>query len=586
MQRRAEWLVRANRLRTTSKQRVKFPSRLRYPRCVSALDQTIDLEEVIRVLVAIGIEEPCARDQFAAVINDAGRLAEVGALAVESDAGLLLSDDMPLPAALFELVDGLRQSGLAAAVGTSRAGTLMLQFNGPRPSAYELHFEAHATPSDLVRALANVVPRTHQMLLAIDYERSGALPVVILDRGSYVWFSAAVGDGALERVFARAAGDTNLVQLKACESVLPEADFAERFAWHPPDADATTTADAAFERVRVYDPRIAWPIDSRRPPGDDFYEYCNTLAAESLARCLATGDEAAWANLLYRFALATLVGANCDVLAARRNPGRSAQGILGFGQLTWAWFIFEAMGASDDAARASVLLDNTWVKSQERGSVAARQRAYYDLALYLRSGKRGPAVARVAELLALTDRAAWGDPQAVSAALAVHTEPLGDQLTHHPLYHVWPATLYALARRAAALDALPSDNPFLARPLSLSAVHLDHPVVVRLKEQLAGFDALDPEHLPPLLDPLPVIVDVRITEVNGADAHGQTLLAAHDDAEHHVVAPHAGRDMQPGEIWLLEIQGALPSSAHAHYADLGEVSVAIALPTGEWLSKV
>jgi hypothetical protein len=573
-------------LLTTIKQRVKFSGRLRYPRSVSALDQTIDLEEVIRVLVAIGIEEPCARDQFAALTNDAGRLAEVGALAAESDAGLLLSDDMPLPAALFELVDGLRQSGLAATLGTSSAGALMLQFNGPRPTAYEVHFEAEATPSDLVRALANVVPRTHQLLLAIDYERTGALPVVILDRGSYVWFSAAVGDGALERVFARAAGDTNLVLLKGCETVLPTPNLVERFAWHAPDAEATTSVDAAFERVRVYDPRIAWPIDSRRPPGDDFYEYCNALAAESLARCLADGDEAAWANLLYRFALATLVGANCDVLAARRNPGRSAQGILGFGQLTWAWFIFDALGATDEAARVSALLDNTWVKGQERGNVAARQRAYYDLALYLRTGKRGPSVARLAELLALADGAAWQDPHIVSAALAVHTEPLADQLTHHALYHVWPAPLYALARRAGVLDTLPSDNPFLARPLSLSAVHLDHPVVVRLKDQLAGFDALDPEHLPPLLDPLPVIVDVQITEVNGADAHGRTLLAAHDDAEHHVVAPHAGRNMQPGEIWLMEIQGALPSSAQTHYADLGDVSVAIALPTGEWLSKV
>jgi hypothetical protein len=553
---------------------------------VSALDQTIDLEEVIRVLVSVGIEEACARDQFAAVTDDAGRLAEVGALAVESDAGLLLSADISLPAVLFELVDGLRQAGLAVSVGTSADGVLMLVFKGAHPCAYELHFDAQATADDLVRALANVVPRTHQLLLAIDYERTDALPVVILDRGSYVWFSAAVGDGALERVFARAAGDSSSVQLKPSDATPREPDFVERFAWHAPDAESTTSVEAAFERVRAYDPRVPWPVESRRPPGDDFYEFCNALATESLVSCLASGDDAAWANLLYRFALATLVGANCDVLAARRNPGRSAQGILGFGQLTWAWFVFDALGAVDEARRVGTLLDNPWVHGQERGNVAARQRAYYDLALYLRTGTRGPAVARLAELAALVDRAAWQDPETLRAALAVHTEPLGDQLTHHPLYHVWPAPLYALARRAGALDTLPADNPFLARPLGMSAVHRDHPVVVRLSEQLAGFDALDPEHLPPLLDPLPVIVDVQITEVDDADAHGRTLLAAHDDAEHHVVAPHAGRDMQPGEIWLLEIQGARPSSARAHYADLGDVSVAIALPTGEWLSKV
>jgi hypothetical protein len=553
---------------------------------VSALDQTIDLEEVIRVLVSVGIEEACARDQFAALTDDAGRLAEVGALAVESDAGLLLSADVSLPVVLLELVDGLRQAGLAVSVGNIANGVLTLVFKGAHPCTYELHFEPQATAADLVRALANVVPRTHQLLLAIDYERTDALPVVVLDRGSYVWFSAAVGDGALERVFARAAGDSSLVQLKVCDALPREPDFVERFGWHAPDTESAISTEAVFERVRAYDPRVAWPVENRRPPGDDFYEFCNALAGEPLVHCLASGDDAAWANLLYRFALATLVGANCDVLAARRNPGRSAQGILGFGQLTWAWFIFDALGAVDDAQRAGTLLDNPWVRSQERGNVAARQRAYYDLALYVRTGTRGPAVARLAELVAMVDRAAWQDPDALRAALAVHTEPLGDQLTHHPLYHVWPAPLYALARRAGALDALPTDNPFLARPLGMSAVHRDHPVVVRLNEQLAGFDALDPDHLPPLLDPLPVIVDVQITELDGTDAHGRTLLAAHDDAEHHVVAPHAGREVQPGEIWLLEIQGARPSSAHAHYADLGDVSVAIALPTGQWLSKV
>ena len=224
----------------------------------------------------------------------------------------------------------------------------------------------------------------------------------------------------------------------------------------------------------------------------------------------------------------------------------------------------------------------------EQGSVAARQRAYYDLALNLRSGKRGPSLARLSELSALSSREAWQDPAAVRAALAVHTEPQADQLTHHPLYHVWPAPLYALARRAGALDLLPSDIAFTARPLELDAVDMADPIVTRLKRQLAGFAALDPEALPALLDPLPVIVDVEITAVDAhldGDAHGHTLLRARDTAEHRVVAPHGGRTMQPGEIWLLEIPGARPTSARVHYDDLGEVTTAIALPTGEWLNK-
>jgi hypothetical protein len=552
---------------------------------VSAPEQGFDLAEVVRILMSIGVEESCARAQFTALDDEAARLREVGALAVESDAGLLLSPDLTLAAALFELVDALRQSGLAVSVGETAGGALAVAFQGPRPSVYELHIEPAATHRDLLRALAQVVPRTHQLLLVNDYECGGALPVVVLDRGTHVAFSAALGADGAERVFARAAGDAPRVRLTLCEAGVQEPDFVLRFGWRTPESDGAPSLEEAFERVRGYDPRVAWPAHSSRPPGDRFLEYGHALAGRPLAACLSGADTAAWANLMYRFALATLVGASCDLLAARRNPGRSAQGLLGFGQLTWAYFIFDALGATDDAARAGALLDHPWVRCQERGSVYARQRAYYDLAEHVRSGARSPALRCLAELVALLEPSAWLDDDAVRAALEVHTEPLGDQLTHQPLHHVWPAPLYALARRAGA-DIRPLyATPFLAHPLRLSDVDPLHPHVVRFKEQLAGFDALDPERLPPLLDPLPVIVDVQITAVDGAEAHGRTLLTPHDDAEHHVVAPIAGRDIKPGEIWLLEVQGARPSATQAHYADLGDVSVAIALPTGEWLSK-
>jgi hypothetical protein len=108
---------------------------------------------------------------------------------------------------------------------------------------------------------------------------------------------------------------------------------------------------------------------------------------------------------------------------------------------------------------------------------------------------------------------------------------------------------------------------------------------VRLREQLAGFDALDPERLPALLDPLPVVVDVAITRVEGDDVHGHTLLRGFDAAEHRVVAPRAGRNIAPGEVWLLEVQGSKRSTAEQHFADLGDVRCTIALPTGEWLEK-
>jgi hypothetical protein len=263
----------------------------------------------------------------------------------------------------------------------------------------------------------------------------------------------------------------------------------------------------------------------------------------------------------------------------------SAQGLLGFGQLTWAWFIFEALGATEEAALSAKLLDTDWVRSQERGNVALRQRAYYDLGAFLRTGARGPALGRLFPLVVLAQRSAWLEPAVFEAAIATHSETTADQLTHHPLYYLWPAPLYALARRAGSLDILPRDNPFLNRPLDMTSVDLDNEVVLRLKEQLKRFSLLDEAKLSPLLDPLPVIVDVWITEVDEQNAHGRTMLAERDEAEHRVTAPHAGRSMQPGEVWLFEVQGARASTAKASFDDLGDVSFHVAVPTGQWLER-
>jgi hypothetical protein len=206
--------------------------------------------------------------------------------------------------------------------------------------------------------------------------------------------------------------------------------------------------------------------------------------------------------------------------------------------------------------------------------------------LFLRSDERGTCLMRLSELLPLRQRSGWTSPATVAAAVAVHSEPLGEQLTQQPLFHVWPAQLYALAREAGALDLLPKDNPFLAHTLALSHVDLNDALVVRLHEQLNALDALDPSQLLPVLDPLPVIVDVEITRIEGDDVHGHTLLCANNEAEHAVVAPRAGHSMAPGEIWLLEVQGARRDTLEQHFDDLGAVRCTIAVPTGQWLEKV
>jgi hypothetical protein len=563
-------------------------------RRVALVELAMDLEEVVKNLVQLGLDEAYVRNQFAGLPDAASWLDEVAALIAESEAALVLGLDAALPVVLFELVDALRQVGAKASCGLTTDGTLAINLQtGPKAQTFAVQIEPGADVLSLVRAVVAVLPRAQQVLVPVNAGNearpaapSGVLTLIVLERGTFVALRAAVGDGGLERRFERIGGEPKGVKLTPIDQPLAPIDASKRYATRLGELEGKErSSEGVFERLSAYDPRIAWPSDRKRPPGDDFFEFCAGLANGSLARAVSTRDDAALANLLYRFALATLVGAHYDVAAARLNPGMSAQGLLGFGQLSWAWFIFEALGATDEAASGGKLLDSEWVRSQERGNVALRQRAYYDLGAFLRTGARGPALGRLYPLVALAERSAWLNSVVFEAALATHSEATADQLTHHPLYYLWPAPLYALARRASALDILPRDNPFLNRQLDLSSVDLRHEIVLRLKEQLKRFGQLDEAKFAPLLDPLPVIIDVWITEVDEHNAHGRTMLAERDDAEHRVTAPHAGRSMQPGEVWLFEVQGARATTKQVSFDDLGDVSFHVAVPTGQWLER-
>ncbi|HKP60366.1 MAG TPA: hypothetical protein VJV78_26755 [Polyangiales bacterium] len=557
---------------------------------MSSVELTMDLSEVVKNLVLLGLDEAYVRSQFADLHDEASWLDEIAALIIESESALVLPADAGLPLVLFQLIDALRQVGAKASCGRTADGSLAFSLHGAQPKTFAVRSDESADALGLVRAVVSVLPRAQQVLMPVasanPSDNPAALTLIVLERGTFVALRAAVGDGGLERKFERVTGFADGVRLEPVEGPLATIDCAQRWQARLVELEGQgRPRDGVFERLCAYDPRVAWPATRKRPPGDDFFQFCAGLADGSLARAFTEHDDRALADLLYRFALATCVGAHYDVAAARQNPGMSASGMLGLGQLTWAWFIFEALGAGEDAAVSGRLLDNEWVRSQERKNQSLRQRAYYDLGAFMRTGARGPALGRVYPLVPLTERAGWQDAAQLEAALATHSEITADQVTHHPLYYLWPASLYALARRARALEMLPRSNPFLNRPLELRSVDLNHDVVLRLKEQLLRFSLLDEERMAPLLDPLPVIVDVEITAVDDETAHGRTMLAARQDAEHRVSAPRAGRDMHPGEVWLFEVQGAKAGKAKASFDDLGEVSYNVAVPTGQWLER-
>ena len=571
----------------------KFVAVFCYPARVASVELAMDLEEVVKNLVQLGLDEAYVRNQFAGLPDPAAWLDEVAALITESEAALVLGTEAALPVVLFELIDALRQVGAKASCGQTADGALAINLqNGAKAQTYKVQIDSQADVLSLVRAIVGVLPRAQQVLVPVstgpdDFAAaSGVLTLIVLERGTFVALRAAVGDGDLEKKFARVSGEPKGVKLIPIDQFLAPIDATKRVSTRLAELEGRERpGEGVFERLSTYDPRVAWPSDRKRPPGDDFFQFCAGLANGSLARAINARDDAALANLLYRFALATLVGAHYDVAAARLNPGMSAQGVLGFGQLTWAWFIFEALGATEEAANSGKLLDSDWVRTQERSNVALRQRAYYDLGSFLRTGARGPALGRLFPFVALADRDAWLNRIVFEAALATHSETTADQLTHHPLYYLWPAPLYALARRAGALDILPRDNPFLSRQLDISAVDSQHDIVAKLKQQLGRFAQLDEAKFAPLLDPLPVIIDIWITEVDEHNAHGRTMLAERDEVEHRVTAPHSGRSMRPGEVWLFEVQGARAATKQASFEDLGDVSFHVAVPTGQWLQR-
>jgi hypothetical protein len=95
----------------------------------------------------------------------------------------------------------------------------------------------------------------------------------------------------------------------------------------------------------------------------------------------------------------------------------------------------------------------------------------------MHAGERGKALQKLTSMLCLADRSGWADAEAVEAAVICHAEKRGEQFTHEPEWYCWPAELYALARRAGAIDLLPQDNPFLNLPLDFSQVEKSDPII-------------------------------------------------------------------------------------------------------------
>lgn len=548
---------------------------------VSLMSARLDVTNAVEALVGIGLDAVCAEDALTAAAEDDDReaLAEFALLCFESDAAIMLDASVGVGDVLAELCDGCRRAGAALEVVATETGPAVRgQGEG---YAYHVRDDAGSRLAELCGAVSLLLPDNISLWLPSDFAADAdSLAVIVLTEDELEAVMGCVSGSGFNEIFVAPPAPAAPSPLTPPQMV-EEAPLASLYGAHPP-ATAGESWQELWQRLVDLDPACPWPVEAARPPGDDFYALTMALCGQPLAKCIAGAGDLAWATLLFRWALATHVGCRWDVLACRFNPGMAAQGLLGMGQLTWAYLVLEALGALPLATRVGELLDNAWVRPQERCRLTARQRAYYDLGEFMRTGKRGLQLGRVSELAALAEPGAFEDPEQIEAALRAHTLPWGDQFTHQPLYWAWPAPIYAFARRAGALDRLDRHNPFFAHPVGMDEVDMEDVVVRGLVALEGKLRAAERRSLPPLLDPLPVIVEVRVTACEGEDVLGHTVLPDAGGAEHSVRARRGECQPRPGELWAFRVEAGHQGVDRHPIRVQGRTVV----PTGCWIERL
>jgi predicted DNA-binding WGR domain protein len=242
------------------------------------------------------------------------------------------------------------------------------------------------------------------------------------------------------------------------------------------------------------------PVRNRHLPAYEVKNRIQQFGSDAMRAWIVNGDKSNLATALYQCSMLARVGVQWDLFQWKGlNPSRESTAVIGDGFLLWAYFVFTALGCESEARTTGDLLLEPNVNDKERWPSKLRQDSWYDLAVYMHTGRRGKGLPILADLMELEDRAAWLDGAVIDRALQCHVVGSGDQFVHDHLRWFWPAPLYALARRAGAVDLLPADNPFLNTPLDVSGVNFADPQLVFLRTQHADFGKLERSQFPGLV---------------------------------------------------------------------------------------
>jgi hypothetical protein len=374
--------------------------------------------------------------------------------------------------------EALRPSNIKidlAPAETDEPTSISISIGGKPSKSYRWTTPDELTHADVAFAFAELVAPAVAVYSLKEYEVTDTFLCLIAPAQTWQSVHDLIG-GCFDQLFASHKSALKLRPVKAAPKKASRVDWRKLWGVYEPSTHDTPD-------------KIALCLDRLRPlSANDLFSAKEVLRTTSVWFFLyyfkGTSFDS-WRidrrmlrlpTLLYTVAASMYVGALWENYAFEVYPNQKfPAGCLKFGNLIWAYFIYSALNAQDEAHSCARLLESEPIRAKERCALNRGIKSHYDLAIYLHNGSQGDELNELEPMLAMTSRQSWEDPAKITAALKAHCQTRGEQFVHDSIKWTWPATLYALARRANALDLLPKDNPFLNTPLDASMVDRSDP---------------------------------------------------------------------------------------------------------------
>jgi hypothetical protein len=303
---------------------------------------------------------------------------------------------------------------------------------------------------------------------------------------------------------------------------------------------------------------------------------------------LVHGQTDRLATLLYEHAYANLIATSFAFVCGHYRPTVSCSfAPLGTGDPTWSYFVFLALGCEDEATRLGDLLMHPAAQTAERAPWEKNREAYCDLAVYLHQAEAGLNLAVIDPVMVLSEPTAWDDPENIIQALQYHCVKRGESFTHPSRRWMWPAPIYALARRCQARDKLPPDNPFLNQWRDRSDIDWTSVFIGRLQEIDKKLSRFVESGYPQLMPVAPTLVSARVEAIENGKIFGITDPQSIGGQEFAVKGSlDLGQPPNVGELWNFKMTSTGSVYIAETHPDLGNIHYEKYRLEGIWTNQL